>query len=187
MGKQDRRQTGSGSDGFVVTVDGSEVAVPDDGRSLLDVLRDQLGVTSPKDGCSPQGQCGCCTVLVDGQPRVSCVTPARRVAGRTVTTLDGLEADERTRWANAFTRTGGSQCGFCTPGIIVRFSGLLSAETTDTDRVTRSLAAHLCRCTGWQTVIEAWDAFGDDEAPRLTDRAAERATIEGRSVSGCRQ
>ncbi len=182
MEKQDRRQTGSGSDGFVVTVDGSEVAVPGDGRSLLDVLRDQLGVTSPKDGCSPQGQCGCCTVLVDGQPRVSCVTPARRVAGRTVTTLDGLEADERTRWANAFTRTGGSQCGFCTPGIIVRFSGLRSAETTDTDRVTRSLAAHLCRCTGWQTVIEAWDAFGDDEAPRLTDRAAERATIEGRSV-----
>ena len=63
------------------TLDGAGVTVPDDGRSLLDVLRDDLGVRSAKDGCSPQGQCGCCTVLVDGQPRVACVTPARRVAG----------------------------------------------------------------------------------------------------------
>ena len=70
-------------------VDGAPVAVPDDGASLLEVLRDRLGIRSPKDGCSPQGQCGCCTVLVDGQPRVSCVTPVKRVRGRTVTTVDG--------------------------------------------------------------------------------------------------
>ena len=182
MEQQDRLSTGTGSDGFVVNIDGHEVTVQDDGRTLLDVLRGQLGATSPKDGCSPQGQCGCCTVLVDGQPRVSCVTPVRRVAGRRVTTLDGLEAGERSRWAYAFARTGGSQCGFCTPGIIMRFSGLRSAGTTDTDRVTRSLSAHLCRCTGWQTVIEAWGAFDDGDTPCLTDRAAERATIEGRSV-----
>src|SRR3546814_3566136 len=59
-------------------VDGQQIEVPDEGRSLLDVLRDEVGLRSPKDGCSPQGQCGCCTVLVDGQPRVACVTPARR-------------------------------------------------------------------------------------------------------------
>src|SRR6185295_9548318 len=92
--------------------------------SLLDVLRDRLGLTSAKDGCSPQGQCGCCTVLVDGAPRVSCVTPARRVAGRAVTTPTGLGAAVRDRWAAALCATGGSQCGFCTPGIVVRLAAL---------------------------------------------------------------
>src|SRR5690606_7935740 len=97
------------------TLDGREVTVADDRVTLLDALRDHLGARSVKDGCSPQGQCGCCTVLVDGQPRVSCVTPVRRVAGRDITTVDGL--DERTRhtWADAFLTAGASQCGFCTP------------------------------------------------------------------------
>jgi aerobic-type carbon monoxide dehydrogenase small subunit (CoxS/CutS family) len=80
-------------------LDGRDVELDGDDVSLLEALRDGLGVTSPKDGCSPQGQCGCCTVLVDGQPRVACVTPARRVAGREVTTVAGLAADERAAWA----------------------------------------------------------------------------------------
>ena len=80
---------------FALTVDGRDVTVPDDGSSLLDVLRERLGLRSAKDGCSPQGQCGCCTVLVDGQPRVACVTPARRVRGRAITTLDGLDPADR--------------------------------------------------------------------------------------------
>ncbi|MHB1912995.1 MAG: (2Fe-2S)-binding protein, partial [Acidimicrobiales bacterium] len=92
----------------------------DDGCSLLEALRDRLGRRSAKDGCSPQGQCGCCTVWVDGAARVACVTPARRVAGRSVTTLDGLDPDVRDRWAGAFLDHGASQCGFCTPGIIMR-------------------------------------------------------------------
>src|ERR1043165_7617230 len=93
-------------------VDGRQVQVPDDGASLLEVLRDCLGARSPKDGCSPQGQCGCCTVLVDGAPRVACVTPTRRVAGRSITTVDGLADEERRAWADAFCATGASQCGF---------------------------------------------------------------------------
>ena len=101
-------------------LDGRAVEVPDDGCSLLEALRDRLHVRSAKDGCSPQGQCGCCTVLVDGQARVACVTPARRVAGREVTTVEGL--DDADRWAAAFTAAGASQCGFCTPGIVVRLS-----------------------------------------------------------------
>src|SRR3954462_6511721 len=105
-------------------VDGREGTVPDDGASLLEVLRDRLGIRSAKDGCSPQGQCGCCTVMVDGSPRVACVTPARRVAGREITTLDGLPADVVDGWADAFVATGASQCGFCTPGIILRLEGL---------------------------------------------------------------
>jgi aerobic-type carbon monoxide dehydrogenase small subunit (CoxS/CutS family) len=167
------------------TVDGRAVVVPDDGASLLEVLRDRVGARTPKDGCSPQGQCGCCTVLVDGDPRVACVTPARRVAGRSVTTIDGL-GDRAARWANAFCSTGGSQCGFCTPGIIVRLDALHSggADPDDLDRVERALLAHLCRCTGWRTILDAWRVFGSGDpggavATRDLERASQRASIEG--------
>src|SRR4029450_10193181 len=98
-----------------LVVDGQPVDAADDGGPLGGPHRGRLGIVSVKDGCSPQGQCGCCTVLVDGQPRVACVTPARRVAGRAVTTVDGLA--NAPRWADAFCATGASQCGFCTPGI----------------------------------------------------------------------
>jgi aerobic-type carbon monoxide dehydrogenase small subunit (CoxS/CutS family) len=128
------------------TLNGRLETVPDEGASLLDVLRERLGVHSVKDGCSPQGQCGCCTVLVDGAPRVACVTPVARVAGRAVTTVEGLPGADR--WAAAFAATGASQCGFCTPGIIVR----LAAGRQPVDQ---ALLAHLCRCTGWQTIREA--------------------------------
>lgn len=171
-----------------LTVDGRPVQVPDDGSSLLSVLREQLGLRSAKDGCSPQGQCGCCTVLVDGQPRVACVTPARRVRGRAVTTLDGLDDDERRSWGEAFCATGASQCGFCTPGIVVRLSGLAARGTSPDDlpAVEQALLAHLCRCTGWRTILDAWTLHGEGGATaRLTERdldaASRRATVEGRS------
>ena len=170
-------------------MDGRPVEVPDDGSSLLVALRDHLGVRSAKDGCSPQGQCGCCTVLVDGAPRVSCVTPVRRVAGRSITTVDGLSPEDGDRWAEAFLATGASQCGFCTPGIICRLEGLRAKGATAGDRasVNRALAAHLCRCTGWQTIGEAWvlavsGAAGTAAAvhrDRDAAAAARRATIEG--------
>jgi aerobic-type carbon monoxide dehydrogenase small subunit (CoxS/CutS family) len=179
-------------------VDGSEIVVADEQASLLDVVRDQCGITSVKDGCSPQGQCGCCTVLVDGKPRVACVTPVRRVADREVTTLDGLDAPTRDRWLAAFTACGASQCGFCTPGIIVRLEGLRRDEEQRSDSavpvetVERALAAHLCRCTGWRPIIDAWDlATGEGADPRLDedglagrdpDAASRRATLEGGSV-----
>ena len=166
-------------------VDGRLVTVPDDGSTLLDVLRGRLGITSAKDGCSPQGQCGCCTVLVDGQARVSCVTPARRVSGRSVTTLDGLDPDESRTWAEAFCTAGGSQCGFCTPGIVMRFAALRSSIHSgggpDRERAARALHAHLCRCTGWQTILEAWDAYGTGRPATDPARAAARATLEGRT------
>jgi len=166
-----------------LVVDGRAVEVRDHGGSLLGALRDQLGVRSAKDGCSPQGQCGCCTVLVDGQPRVSCVTPLRRVAGRTVTTVDGLDPAAREAWASAMCATGGSQCGFCTPGIIVRLEGL-RAKGGDLagPAVERALQAHLCRCTGWQTITEAAAlvaAGRPDGADRDLDAAARRAALEG--------
>ena len=143
---------------IALVVDGRPVEVPDDGASLLEALRDRLGVRAPKDGCSPQGQCGCCTVLVDGAPRVACVTPVRRVAGRAVTTVDGLAPDDQRRWSEAFCATGASQCGFCTPGIIVRLAALAARfPAADHGAVERALAAHLCRCTGWRSILDAWE------------------------------
>jgi len=146
-------------------LDGSPVEVIDDSVSLLDALREELGVRAVKDGCSPQGQCGCCTVLVDGAPRVSCVTPVRRVAGRSVVTTAGLDPALRRRFAEAFVATGASQCGFCTPGILLRLAALAERrpEATDDD-VRTALLAHLCRCTGWQTVVEAARAVLDGPA-----------------------
>ena len=170
-----------------LTVDGEQVEVPDDGGTLLEALRERLGEHGPKDGCSPQGQCGCCTVLVDGAARVACVTPLRRVAGRTVTTVDGLDAEVRDGWADALCATGGSQCGFCTPGILVRLAALRdkTLDATVHAPVERALQAHLCRCTGWQTIIEAWDRLGEepDRVPEDRDLrlASKRATIEGGS------
>ena len=191
-----------------LTVNGAEVSVPDAGESLLAVLRERLGLLSVKDGCSPQGQCGCCTVLIDGQPRVACVTPARRARGRAVVTVEGLDDQRRRRWADAFCAAGGSQCGFCTPGIVLRLDALAPPQTVDADTadavvpgeggdgggdggsdrqmVDQALLAHLCRCTGWQTIGEAWRLFtGPGPIPtdpgRDLDAASRRATIEGRA------
>ncbi len=176
--------------GLGLTVDGNEVTVDDPAGTLLDLLRDQLHLAEVKDGCSPQGQCGCCTVLVDGQPRVACVTPVRRVAGKSVTTAAGLDADRLARWQEAFTACGASQCGFCTPGIVVRLDALDQLKPdSGHDKVAQALLAHLCRCTGWQTITEAWDRFRGEpgETPvALRDRdaaaAARRASIEGGSI-----
>lgn len=178
-----------------VSLDGHQVELADEGLTLLDALRDRLGVRSPKDGCSPQGQCGCCTVLVDGAPRVACVTPLRRVRGRTITTVDGLDDEVRAAWAEAFCATGASQCGFCTPGIICRLEGARTKGTAPDDHgaVERALAAHLCRCTGWRPIVDAWDvataalsgtAVGvrqptDATPARDLVAAARRAALEG--------
>jgi len=121
-------------------------------------------------------------VLVDGEPRVSCVTPARRIAGRVVTTLTGLDATTSDAWAATFCATGASQCGFCTPGIVMRLEGLRrrGGDLGDRDAVNRALAAHLCRCTGWQTIVEAAAGFGAVEPDdRDLDAASRRAEIEG--------
>jgi aerobic-type carbon monoxide dehydrogenase small subunit (CoxS/CutS family) len=155
------------------------VKVESDGGSLLDVLREQLGIRSVKDGCSPQGQCGCCTVLVDGVARVACVTPIRRVAGRSVTTADGLDPGVKARLVGAFSRHGASQCGFCTPGILCRLAPL--GECLSAERVESALLAHLCRCTGWRSITAAATESGAPTGLTLGDpaAAARRATLEG--------
>jgi len=162
-----------------LVVDGVHVEAPA-GGSLLDALREAVGVRSVKDGCSPQGQCGCCTVWVDGQPRVACVTPVTRVRGRAITTVDGLaDADE---WARTFCDAGASQCGFCTPGIVMRVAALDDAKRADPAAVRHALLAHVCRCTGWNPIVDAVVATTRPvvDRPRRDLAAAERrARLEG--------
>lgn len=156
-------------------LDGRPITVPADG-TLLDALRGPLGERSVKDGCAPQGQCGCCTVLVDGEPRVACVTPVRRVADRRVTTVVGLP--EAASWAEALCATGGTQCGFCTPGIIVRLASVTAAGG-DRAACAEALGGHLCRCTGWQPVLDAVGRHGAPAPQRDPGPAEARAAIEG--------
>ena len=139
-------------------LNGSPVAVGDHPH-LLAALREELDVTSPKDGCSPSGQCGCCTVLIDGKPAVACNLALDRVAGKAVTTLEGLPADERERYATAFAATGGLQCGFCTPGIVMRTKYLVDKDgpALTRDKAARHLGGHLCRCTGYHPILDAVD------------------------------
>ena len=156
----------------------------------MDALREELACRSVKDGCSPQGQCGCCTVWVDGAPRVACVTPVRRVVGRQVTTLEGTPEELRERWAAAFVEHGASQCGFCTPGIVLRLAALEGAQSgrpLSRRDIESALRAHLCRCTGWQSIVDAaCSVLGVDGAsrpsagaPRNALLAAWRAQVEG--------
>ena len=137
------------------------VDLPDDADiTLLDVLRDQLGITSPKNGCQPQAQCGCCTVLLDGKPVLSCALAPEKAAGKTITTLEGLDDEHRRQIAESFVRCGGVQCGFCIPGIAMRAVGLCERKAAPTrDEITTALKPHLCRCTGYTQIIDSVEQY----------------------------
>jgi len=151
-------------------LNGAEVDARADHPHLLAALRDELGVTSPKDGCAPSGQCGCCTVLLDGKARVACQTSMQKVAGADVTTLEGFDGAEVERMADAFAACGALQCGFCTPGIVVRTKSLLDKKGPSLTRAdaARHLGAHLCRCTGYTKVLDAVEALARDEVPEVS-------------------
>ncbi len=140
---------------FVLNGTNQAIEVAED-ASLLEVLRDDCGLISPKDGCSPQGQCGCCTVIVDDRAVVSCAVPAKNVAGKSVLTLEGFSDEERKAYADSFIAAGGLQCGFCTPGIVVRAKHLIdkNPEPTD-DQINRVLSMHHCRCTGYVKIVDS--------------------------------
>src|SRR5215212_3498778 len=127
---------------------------------LLAALREELDVTSPKDGCSPSGQCGCCTVLIDGKAVVSCQQPLAKIDGSTVVTLEGVDAAERATFADAFAACGGLQCGFCIPGIVMRAKAQIDKKgaALTRDDMSRHLGAHLCRCTGYVKILDAIEA-----------------------------
>ncbi len=148
-------------------VNGREASVADDHPHLLSALRDELGIISPKDGCAPSGQCGCCTVLIDGKARISCQTDLVKAEGSEITTLEGLDPIEVERLADAFAACGALQCGFCTPGIVVRTKSLIDKKGAALTReeASRHLGAHLCRCTGYVKILDAVEALARDEVP----------------------
>jgi xanthine dehydrogenase molybdenum-binding subunit len=159
---------GDGTTGF--TLNGRPVEVRDEHPHLLSALREELGVTSPKDGCSPSGQCGCCTVLIDGKASASCLISLEKAAGRSVTTLEGFDPVERERFAAAFAATGALQCGFCTPGIVVRLKALLDKKGPGLTReeAARHLGAHLCRCTGYTKILDAVELLVGGDLPNVS-------------------
>ena len=155
-------------------LNGEPVEVRGHHPHLLAALREELDITSPKDGCSPSGQCGCCTVLVDAKAVVACQVSLDKVAGTTVTTLEGLGDDERRAFADAFAACGGLQCGFCIPGIVMRASAQIAKHGPSLTRTKMAphLGAHLCRCTGYVKILDAIEtvARGDTAAPALGAR-----------------
>ena len=125
-------------------------------ESFLETLRERCGITSLKDGCSPQGQCGCCVALVDGLPKTTCAMPARVADGKHIVTMDGLPDAERQQIADCFTATAALQCGFCTPGMILKgYSILLKNQNPSRTEIIESMDQYLCRCGTYSRVIEA--------------------------------
>ena len=140
-----------------LTVNGGERedAVPAN-MLLVDYLREVVGLTGTKIGCDG-GECGACTVLVDGRPRLSCISLARSCAGRRVETVEGCASDGRlSRVQRGFHEKLGSQCGYCTPGMIMAASALLRRNPQPSDgEIREALSGNICRCTGYVKIIEA--------------------------------
>jgi 4-hydroxybenzoyl-CoA reductase subunit gamma len=149
---------------LVLTVNGRvrEDAVADHAL-LVDYLRDTAGLTGTKQGCDG-GECGACTVLIDGEPRLACITLAVGCAGRRVETIENLAADGRmSRLQQMFHEKLGTQCGFCTPGMIMAAEALLRRTPRPTEQQIRdALAGNLCRCTGYVKIIESVQAAAED-------------------------
>jgi aerobic carbon-monoxide dehydrogenase small subunit len=140
-----------------LTVNGreAEAAVPAN-RTLLEFLREDLGLTGTKEGCGI-GECGTCTVLLDGKPVNACLVLARTVAGRSVETIEGLARGNLLHpIQQAFVEKGAIQCGFCTPGMVLSAKALLAENPDPTEEdVRRGLSGNLCRCTGYEKIVEA--------------------------------
>jgi aerobic carbon-monoxide dehydrogenase small subunit len=154
------------------TVNGEERVVDDvwPGESLLFLLRERCGLPGSKNACE-QGECGSCTVYLDGRTVCSCLVAAGQADGRVVRTVEGLAAGERLHpLQEAFVEAGAVQCGFCTPGLIVQAHDLLEhASDSPTDaEIREALAGNLCRCTGYEKIIEAVRRVADPTAERET-------------------
>jgi carbon-monoxide dehydrogenase small subunit len=139
---------------------------------LLDVLREGLNLTGTKRGCD-MGTCGCCTVHIDGRPRLSCLTLALDCAGKSITTIEGLRPDGHLDPVqHLFAEAGGSQCGFCTPGFIMTARALLDANPDPSEAAIReAISGNVCRCTGYVKIIEAIRRAAAEERAAASARA----------------
>jgi selenium-dependent xanthine dehydrogenase len=156
------------------TLNGKAVSVPyEPGMHFLEVLREGCGIVSAKNGCAPEGTCGCCLVLIDGRPALSCLRKPEQLQGHDVKTLEGIPEEMRRVLGEAFVLEGGVQCGFCTPGIVVRASSLLqNGQASSRESIAKALDGHLCRCTGYGRIIDAIQTAGEawndhHEMPRI--------------------
>jgi aerobic-type carbon monoxide dehydrogenase small subunit (CoxS/CutS family) len=142
--------------------------------TLLDVLREELGVTSPKAGCE-QGGCGACTVHVDGEPQRACLTPVGAIDGSAVTTVEGLGAPESlSALQQAFTHHYAAQCGFCTSGFVMAAEALVNsdpARPVGRDEIIEALSGHVCRCTGYAKILDAVAAASRGEGSVVNEPA----------------
>lgn len=145
--------------------------------TLLDVLREELGITGPKAGCH-QGGCGACTVLVDGEPRRACLLPVAYVDGGEITTVEGLGAPENLEpIQQAFVHYYAAQCGFCTSGMMLAArSYIANGGTDDAEAIQTALGGHVCRCTGYSKIIEAVAATARGDSFDLTETAVGKYT-----------
>jgi len=141
-------------------------------KTLLAMLRDQLQLTGTKEGCST-GDCGACTVLLDGKPVTSCLVLAVEADGREITTIEGIVRNgELHPVQKALVEVGGMQCGFCTPGIVISAVSLLEEnERPSAEEIRRALAGNLCRCTGYTKIVEAVQAAAGQMRRRKKRRA----------------
>ena len=132
------------------------------GMNFLEVLREECGIVSAKNGCAPEGVCGCCAILVDGRPVLSCLRKPEQMEGHEIVTLEGVPEPMRRVMGEAFVLEGGVQCGFCIPGIVVRAVPLVEKGATE-DRVAiaKALDGHLCRCTGYGRILDAVQTAGE--------------------------
>lgn len=145
---------------LTMTLNGESVTVEvEPFEILVDVLRDKLGLTGTKIGCN-EGECGACTVIMDGQAVLSCLLPAMKAQGREVVTIEGLSRDgELHPLQQAFVERGAVQCGYCTPGMIMSAKALLDENPQpNPDEIEEAIAGNLCRCTGYFQIVEAVEA-----------------------------
>ncbi len=128
-------------------------------RRVVDLLREDLGLTGSKEGCGA-GECGACSILVDGVSKLSCLMLAAQLEGRTITTVEGLSAGEELHpIQQAFVNRGAVQCGFCSPGMVIAAMDLLQRNPNpERGEIRRALSGNLCRCTGYQKIVDAVEA-----------------------------
>ena len=155
------REDGADAVAWRFTVNGEQVEVAAPGmRRLLDVLREELALTGTKEGCG-EGECGACTVLIDGVPVDSCLVPVCQVEGARIATVEGLaepspEGPVLDPLQQAFLEAGGAQCGICTPGMLMAARAYLdTGGTADEGAIREAIAGNLCRCTGYTKIVDA--------------------------------
>ncbi|MEO6294863.1 MAG: (2Fe-2S)-binding protein [Candidatus Limnocylindria bacterium] len=152
---------------FAFTVNGEPVEVEATGtRRLLDVFREDLSLTGTKEGCG-EGECGACSVLIDGAVVDACLVPLSQAAGTQVQTVEGLADNGRLNiLQQAFLETGGAQCGICTPGMLMAGDAFLASGADSTDaNIREAIAGNLCRCTGYTKIIDAIALAAERSSP----------------------